>query len=296
MSNDPTMPAPGSAAPGSTPGSPHGVAHSHSIKSALPLEVRLYSHSGLFYWWPLWFFGFIFAIWTYIDGHRMVILPADSTIIKTAGGEFEIKVTGKAYRLEKEIEKTDKEGEYRAKTRVARSAAIGPLYIFILILVILITNVQLRGLWSVLTVSLMVVVALVVSLFDMWESLLENLGHLHIFINLAGYLFLGIVGLAIWLIAVFFFDRRKYMIVTSSEIRVCEHIAGGEKIYDTTGMTLEKQRNDYFRHIFLGLGTGDIIVRTSGADRHEIPMLNITFAGKKIKQIEEVIRKRTILS
>ena len=27
-------------------------------------EVRIYSHSHLFYWWPVWACGYIMAIWT----------------------------------------------------------------------------------------------------------------------------------------------------------------------------------------------------------------------------------------
>ena len=39
------------------------------------VEVRIYSHSHLFYWWPVWVTGFVLSIWTYLDGHRLAILP-----------------------------------------------------------------------------------------------------------------------------------------------------------------------------------------------------------------------------
>ena len=38
-------------------------------------EVRIYAHSALFYWWPVWICGYIMALWTYFDGHRLAILP-----------------------------------------------------------------------------------------------------------------------------------------------------------------------------------------------------------------------------
>ena len=52
-----------------------------------------------------------------------------------------------------------------------------------------------------------------------------------------------------------------------------EEVGGGEKSYDTAGMSIEKHRDDLFRHWVLGLGSGDLTVRTSGAcpsDRNSI--------------------------
>src|SRR5262245_58674573 len=33
-----------------------------------PVEINIYSHSMLFYWWPVWVTGFLFAILTYVNG------------------------------------------------------------------------------------------------------------------------------------------------------------------------------------------------------------------------------------
>ncbi len=51
------------------------------------------------------------------------------------------------------------------------------------------------------------------------------------------------------------FDRRSYIVFTPGQIRVCEEIGGRERTYDTTGITIEKHRDDWFRHIILGFGT-----------------------------------------
>src|SRR5262249_36015029 len=45
-------------------------------------EIRVYSHSPLFYWWPVWLFGFLFALITVIDADRLAIVPADSLVVK----------------------------------------------------------------------------------------------------------------------------------------------------------------------------------------------------------------------
>src|SRR5436190_12801582 len=50
-------------------------------------EIRVYSHSPLFYWWPVWLFGFLFALLTLIDNQRMVLVPGDSLAVKEKVGE-----------------------------------------------------------------------------------------------------------------------------------------------------------------------------------------------------------------
>ena len=39
-------------------------------------NVVVYQHSSLFYWWPVWFFGFLFGAVSYFGGHHMAIVPS----------------------------------------------------------------------------------------------------------------------------------------------------------------------------------------------------------------------------
>jgi hypothetical protein len=57
-------------------------------------------------------------------------------------------------------------------------------------------------------------------------------------------------------------------------------------------MNIEKERSDIFRHLILGLGSGDLIVRTSGADRHEFRLINVLFINHKLALIEDMQRVR----
>ena len=98
-----------------------------------------------------------------------------------------------------------------------------------------------------------------------------------------------------WVVTVYFFDRQMYMIFTPGQFKVCLEIGGGETAYDTMGMTIQKQRDDLFRHWILGLGSGDLIVRTSGANAHEFHMHNVLFVGHKLKQIEDMQRERPVV-
>ena len=67
------------------------------------------------------------------------------------------------------------------------------------------------------------------------------------------------------------------------------HITGGATM---VGMSIEKEKSDLFRHKILGLGSGDLVVRTSGADRHEFHLTNVLFVSRKLQQIEDMQRTR----
>jgi hypothetical protein len=260
-------------------------------------QIKIISHSSLYYWWPVWFFGFIFTVWTGIDNYRAIFLSSEAKIetqvnqnVRTAT----IIVKGAAAdRLIEETKKSnDNDTDYYPRIRVSTRSWMGPIFQVILFLVILITNVPLRGLWSLIAIIMIVVVSLMLSLFEKWDALLKAMGDLHIYMNMAGYLAISVALLGAWVLAVMVFDRRTYMIFTPGQLKVCEEIGGREKVYDTTGISLEKRRDDWFRHIILGFGTGDLTVKTSGADRHEIVLPNVAFIGSKISAIEQMLRSR----
>jgi hypothetical protein len=117
---------------------------------------------------------------------------------------------------------------------------------------------------------------------------------LDIRINLAGYLFISTVLFAIWLIVIFVFDRQIYMIFTPGNVRLQLEIGDGETTYDTAGMTVQKQRSDLFRHWILGLGSGDLIVKTSGAQAHQFDLPNVLGIGRRVRDIEELLRMKEI--
>ncbi|HJZ90160.1 MAG TPA: hypothetical protein VKE40_04760 [Gemmataceae bacterium] len=299
----------------STPEAPHPApATAPAGKGPAYEEIRVYSHSMLFYWWPVWLFGFLFALITWMDNYRIAVVPGDTAYMvksKGADGKDRARVDlGDGHQMANVTDKaTDEQTQkydqahpgrgandelYRIKPRLSAKSWMGPLYLIILFLVIIITNVPLRGLWSLVVMIGLVVLALVISLFNWWDDIFDALYGLHVFINLAGYLFLASVLFIVWALAVFIFDRRSYIIFTPGQIRVCEAIGTRERTYDTTGMTVEKFRDDWFRHIFLGFGSGDLSVRTAGADRHEILMPNVALIGFKIDPIQQLIRQRQI--
>lgn len=256
-------------------------------------EIRLYQHSMLFYWWPVWVCGFIMALWTWVDGHRMAIVPSDTRVQRTESGDkFFLETSSKHTQQLDEAASRTKLSEPAFRLHVAQNTKLGAIFTIVLLLVIVITNMPLRGLWSVIIIVAVVLISIILALADLWDKIFEKLGNLHIYINLAGYLMISGGLFIMWLLAVFFFDRQTYMIFAPGQLRVCLEIGGGETTYDTMGMTIQKYRDDLFRHWILGLGSGDLSVRTSGAQTHDFPMHNVLNVTSKLKQIEAMQREK----
>jgi hypothetical protein len=261
--------------------------------SALPgtqaEEVRIYAHSALFYWWPVWVCGFIMAAWTWWDGHRLAIVPPGTTL-ERVGDTYVLHTKGKLP-SDEQLEKIVNNPEGFPQ-RVALNSRLGVVFVIVFLLVLLITSVPLRGLWSVVVIITVALMAIILALADLWDRIFESLGNLHIHANLALYLFISVGLLIMWLGTVFFFDRQTYMIFTPGQLKVCLEIGSGETAYDTQGMTIEKKRDDLFRHWILGLGSGDLTVRTSGAQAHTFEMHNVLNVSSKLHAIEDMQRER----
>jgi hypothetical protein len=278
-----------------------------------PNEITVISHCSLFYWWPVWAVGFIMAILTYIDGYRMAVVPKPGKPDQ-GGTEVLINVEGKLsetgtdnprdYNYDKKTpvdvlvmpKGSIVPGKDPIKLHTSRSKNYGVLFATVLLLVIVITNVPLRGGWSFAIIVFAILIVIILALADVWDRILENLSYLDIRINAGGYVFISGILLGIWLITILVFDRRIYMTFTAGQFKVCTEIGGGEKVYPSEGMALEKQRSDLFRHWILGLGSGDLVVKTTGAQMHEFDLHNVLFIGKKVKQIEEMLKKRVVVA
>ena len=72
-------------------------------------------------------------------------------------------------------------------------------------------------------------------------------------------------------------------------------IGGGEMIYGTAGMVVEKQRSDIFRHWVLGFGSGDVILRITGRG-HPIELHNILNCDAAVRKIERLMKEMVVVS
>jgi hypothetical protein len=279
----------------------HPEKHPAGARQSDQQAIRIVSHSMLFYWWPVWAFGFLLAFWTGLEGDRMAIVPHSAKLVDHGVTDhvhhYDLSVDETKDKLTPSlVEAADRTAnqpnEVAFRKHMARQPWMGPVFFTVLILVIIATNVPLRGLWSVIAILLIILLVIVLSLFDVWDKIFTAVAGLHIFINMAGYLFIASALFIIWVASVFYFDQITYMVFTPGQLKVCQEIGGGEVAYDTAGMTVEKHRNDLFRHWILGLGSGDLTVRTSGAQAHVFSMPNVVWVGRKLYQIEEMQREK----
>jgi len=261
----------------------------------------------LFYWWPVWAVGMILGALTLFEGELVALVPSgtDASRKHPIAVDKDGKLTSEpreGYILPRgkhlppdrpEDNLPDKPDE--PHLRMTTHAGYGVIWATVLLLVIVITNVPLRGLWSVLIIIMVMLISVIFALAGWWDSIFSAIRLLDIRINAGGYFFISLILFGIWLLTMILFDQQIYMVFTPGQLRVCQEIGGGETAYDTAGMVIQKQRSDLFRHWILGLGSGDVVVRTSGANSHEFQMHNVLFVGRKLQMIEQMQRDRPVV-
>jgi hypothetical protein len=275
-------------------------------------EIKLYSHSPIFYWWPVWLVGFIMAFLTYLDGGRMAIVPGGTE----ARRDWQVQVAPNHVETREGLilpRSNDKTASHLAPTkpvnpdgslptpndphvRMAHSQYLGTWFFITFLIVFISSNVPLRGLWEWIGVLFIALVVSILLLYGWWGTIVDWFSLLHVRINLAGYVFLSVWMFAIWTVSVFFFDTRTYIIVSSGQVRVRSVIGEGEKVYDVTNMTFQLQPNILFRHRVLGFyGAGDLIVRTGGPNPEVLEWPNVLFVRSRLRQIEQRLKARMVV-
>lgn len=298
-SNNPSALSPAGAAPILTPRTPQ--------KDAGLQEFTVYRHSNLFYWWPIWFFGYIMAGIAYFGDWHMAIVPAQTKTAEAVSGTAKvedrtIELAGRSILVldegKKHRQRKDADGQLKdiqPKIFVSPYKGNGTLYMIILLLVIVITNIHFRGLWSVVVMVVLIMLSIVFAVAGWWELIFTRMSLLAIHINMGGYLFLSTVLLVLWLVNFFYFDRQTYMVFATGQVRMRLEIGGEETIYDTTGMVVQKQRSDLFRHWILGFGSGDLVIRPVGVAK-DIELPNVLRAGKVVRHIEQLVKEKVVLA
>jgi hypothetical protein len=282
-----------------------------STETTTPEEVRLYSHSPIFYWWPVWLVGFLMAFLTYLDGGRLAVVPRGTEArrdwrVQVEPGKVESREglilpggeRGRQSRLAP-LAGAPGEGLPEAEqpyVHISRYPYLGTWFFITVLVVFTSSNVQLRGLWEWIGVLLIALAISLIALYGGWPIIVDWFHLLHIHINLAGYLFLSTWMFAIWVVTVFLFDHRTYVIVSAGQVRVCQEIGQGEKIFDGTNLSLHLQPNILFRHRILGLfAAGDLIIRTGGPHHEEFDWPNVLFVRSRLKRIEHLLQSREVL-
>ncbi len=226
--------------------------------------LRIYQHSNLLYWWPIWGYGFACSALTYVQGIGVAELAATK---------------GKVVLFHP-------------------SPWLGISFIALVLFVAVFTNVRARGVYSFMLILIaggLFWASLHIPGVDTafgWLSLLR------VHLNLAFYLTFSTLLLMIWLFVIVFVDHFTWWRFSPGQV-IEEHRIGQATghAYNTEGMVVRRLPDDLFRHRILGLGligwgTGDFIVKPPYEEPFEI--LNVWKASAKQRLMEEMIATRIV--
>jgi len=157
------------------------------------------------------------------------------------------------------------------------SSALGLTYLAILLLLIVFTNVRLRGINSVVALLTIAFIAVLLAWFGWWDDIAKLIPYLSVHMNTGFYLVFSTGLLIIWLMMFFVFDRDRRA-----------PIGGGAESFDTNGLHFQKLSSDFFRAA-LGLGAGDLRATASGERGATIEIPNVIFVDRKVHGIEKLI-------
>lgn len=213
-------------------------------------EIRLISHSNVFYWWPAWVVGYAVALTSYLDGEQ---LPT--------GGD--------------------------AVNYVHPSNNPGLIFIAAITLLIIFTNAKLRGIYSVLTLTAVAFFVVLFAWLGWWDDIFEFIPNLSARANMGFYFVFATIVLIVWLLGFFIFDRLSYWRMRPGQLTEMKLIGAAANSHDTNGLLFQKREQDWFRHIVLGLGAGDL--RLTAPNKEVIDIPNVLFADRKVRAIEKLI-------
>jgi hypothetical protein len=239
-------------------------------------DLRIFAHSSLLYWWPVWAVALGMALWTYLDGHHMVLVPPASTI--------------EAARV------VAPEGEKVVSPLVhmAASRAPGLIFVLTLLIVVVCSHAWIRGPWALFFAASIVGVLLFISWVHLWAPLARWFGLLHVYINLGGYLLVGVPLMIAWVVTVFFLDRRTYMVFSVGQIRFCDRLGEEERAYDTSQLIFEKRPFDWFRRL-VGFGAGDMLINIGGPQPQVMELRNVVHVGKRLAVMQHRLRMKDVV-
>jgi hypothetical protein len=215
-------------------------------------ELRIFSRSNIFYWWPLWAVSYVMAALTYVEGQKVALGNGREILVHPSSG-------------------------------------VGITFLIILVLIMSFTNVKLRGIYSVVFILAIAFVSVLFGWLGIWDDIFRLIPDLTVFMNVGFYTTFGTIILAVWLARFFIFDRLVFWRLRPGQLTEERVIGGGEISYDTRGMLFEQHGDDFFRHKILGLGSGDLRLTTTGARKEVIEIPNVLFAQRKVRMMQRLI-------
>jgi len=215
-------------------------------------EIVIVSHSNVVYWWPAWVAGYLIAALTYFQG----------SVVQVGGTSV---------------------------AQIHPSNNPGLMFILVVMSLIVFTNARLRGVYSVLTLVTVAFITVLFAWLGWWDAILNAIPSLSAKANIGFYLVFSTALLIIWLVSFFVFDRLSYWTIRPGQLSQISLIGGGTQNYDTQGVRFERREQDYFRHIVLGFGAGDVVFHGKEFPSGSIVIPNVSFIADKARNIERLV-------
>jgi hypothetical protein len=186
------------------------------------------------------------------------------------------------------------EGDSSNGVTVSNINGLGVAFVITLLAVAISSTVIFRGMVSVVVFLTLMVTAVALGWFGWWGNIVQLIGGLEIRINAAGYLCIGIPLFLAWLGVVCLYDRMHYVIFGRGQIRYVLEVGDSEIVMPSSGAVVEKKRNDAFRHWVLGLGSGDLVIRSGGANSPSIELKNVVQIHRKLQVVDKLLREKAV--
>lgn len=213
-------------------------------------EVVLVGHSPLVFWWPVWVVGYVMALLTWLDG--------------------------RAYDVGSSTVKLHPDGR------------LGVLFFLTLFLVIVLSTVSVRRPAAVAALAVVVLAVAGLAAAGAWGPVLGWVGDLNVYLNQGAYFWFSTLMALVWAVTVFAVDPLTRWRVRPGRLSREVALGAASGTYDTGDMVFEKRRDDVLRHWVLGLGSGDLWVRTRGGRSGEVVVPNVLFIGSKVEAIRRL--------
>jgi hypothetical protein len=165
-------------------------------------------------------------------------------------------------------------------------SGLGLSYVALLLLLIIFSNVRLRGIYSVVTLLAIAFIVVLFAWLGWWDEIARIIPYLEVRMNTGFYLVFSTALLFVWSIMFFIFDRMTFWRVRPGQMTVEHLIGGGAESFDSNALRFQKLNSDLFR-AGLSLGAGDLQV--VGAGPAPMTMSNVLFADRKVRAIERLI-------
>ena len=218
-------------------------------------SIKFYSHSQIFYFWPVWLAAYACALVSWLYEYKMDLYVDNRPVV------YDVILYPHPY--------------------------LGLAFIFTMITVIFVTSVNIRGLWVVIIALLLLFAGALVHFTHKLPHLLAFLDNLKIFMSYHSYLVIGVALSVIWFLTVFIYDRRRYAEFRAKQFTVVEEVGEKMNAFDTHGMTVKRERDNFFQHVLLGFGSGDVVVIPAHGDK--VYCQNVLNVNRVIAEIQDLL-------